>query len=75
MIIWGNVMIDCPRLFALVCLSTGSVDFARTSYTEVQNFRNSIPSAFRDNFRVVRYDPCPHYLGDSYGMVQDETEE
>lgn len=52
---------EYPRIFALVCVSTCSVEFTSDSYTKVKNMLRLLPDAIRDSFEVVRYDPNPEY--------------
>lgn len=52
---------DYPRIFALVCLSTESVEYTSEQYSKVSAMYRSIPSPLRDSFSVVRYDPNPNY--------------
>ena len=57
-----NNINDYPRLFALFCLPTGSIEFTSTQYTRVQGMLRSMPPAIQDNFEVVRYDPNASYV-------------
>lgn len=50
-----------PRIFALVCVSTGSVEYVNESYSKVSGMRKSLPDSLSDLFEVVRYDPNPQY--------------
>lgn len=50
-----------PRVFALYCISTGTVEYTSTQYTAVHKFLDSIPEILRPNFELVRYDACPFY--------------
>lgn len=52
---------EFPRIFALVCLSTESVEYTSDQYSKVSAMYRSIPSSLRDSFAVVRYDPNPNY--------------
>jgi len=53
---------EYPRIFALVCFSTESVEYTSEQYSKVSAMYRSIPSSLRDSFSVVRYDPNPNYI-------------
>lgn len=53
-----------PRIFALVCLSTESVEYTSEQYSKVSAMYRSLPDSLRDSFVVVRYDPNPIYTNE-----------
>lgn len=50
-----------PRIFALYCRSTGTIEYTNVQYAAVKRFYDSIPDILKDNFEVVRYDASPLY--------------
>ena len=50
-----------PRIFALFCKSTCTVEYFNTQYTAVHRFYQAIPDILKDNFEIVRYDASPLY--------------
>lgn len=59
--------IEYPRLFAVVCVVTGTVEYCNTKYTSVQSMFSMIPNSIRDNFALVRYDANPNYTNNNKG--------
>lgn len=53
--------VDMFPIFALVCLSTESVEYTSEQYSKVSALYRSIPPSIRDYFSVVRYYPDPNY--------------
>lgn len=53
---------DMPRIFALVSLSTNTIEYTSESYSKVSAMWKSLPGSLRDLFKVVRYDANPDYL-------------
>lgn len=51
-----------PRIFALVSLSTNTIEYTSESYSKVSAMWKSLPGSLRDLFKVVRYDANPDYL-------------
>ena len=49
-------MQEYPRLWALVCISTETVEYTNTRFTAVKGMYNTLPHELRENFAVVRYD-------------------
>lgn len=54
-----------PRIFALVSVETGSVEYVNENYSKVSGMRKSLPDSLSDLFEVVRYDPNPQYTKDT----------
>ena len=50
-----------PRIFALVCVSTNSVEYVSDRYSKVSGILNSMPDTIRSFFEIVRYDPNENY--------------
>lgn len=48
-----------PRLFCLVCSSSGTVEYSSTHYTVVSSIYNGLPETLKGCFEVVRYDANP----------------
>lgn len=54
-------MMNYPRIFALFCKSTGTVEYSNAQYTAIKRFYDAIPDILKDNFEIVRYDASPLY--------------
>lgn len=50
-----------PRLWALVCVSTQTIEYTNLRYSAVASMRATLPETVRDNFAVCRYNPDPNY--------------
>lgn len=53
---------EYPRLWAVVCVSTLTVEYANTKYSAARGMYASIPDSIRGQFDLIRYDPNPSYL-------------
>lgn len=58
-----------PRIFALVCVSTSSVEYVSERYSKVSGIRNSMPETIRSFFEIVRYDPNENYKPDKKELL------
>lgn len=57
----SRVLPAMPRLWALVCVATQTVEYTSTRYSSVASMFSTIPETVRDNFAVCRYNPDPNY--------------
>lgn len=51
-----------PRLWAIVCVSTGTVEYTNQKYSAARGFWSGIPDILRSQFDLIRYDPNPSYI-------------
>ena len=52
---WGCFMLEFPFVYALVCFSTGTIEYTSDRLTSVEGFYNSLPEDVRESFGIIEY--------------------
>lgn len=55
------MIINAPRIFAVVQINDGSIVYSSEQYIKAKSFMNALPDGLVDCFALVRYDPNPEY--------------
>lgn len=72
----SRVLPSMPRLWALVCVSTQTIEYSSTRYSAVASMLSTIPETVRDNFALCRYNPDPNYADTvSFDFPEQNTNE